>query len=318
MSERILVTGAGGQIGQVLLQALAQKHGKDQVIATDIRPIPSWEGTYAEANVLDAARMEYLLQQHHPTQIYHLAAILSAAGEKDPLRTWQINMEGTLNILELARTHAVSRVFIPSSIAVFGAGIDAANTGQWAPLVPATVYGITKVAGENWTQYYHDRYGVDVRSLRYPGIIGHQSDPGGGTTDYAVEIYHAAVRGERFSCFLAADTRLPMIYMDDAIRATLQLMDAPAEAIRLRTSYNLAGMDFSPQEIAAAIRAEIPQFEIAYAPDHRQHIAASWPQRIDDSEARRDWGWQPQYDLAAMTRDMILHLRAKYLSPTTS
>lgn len=318
MRERIFVTGAGGQIGQVLLQALAQKHGKDHILATDIRPILSWDGPYAEANVLDREGMESLLRQHGATQIYHLAAILSAAGEKDPLRTWQINMEGTLNILELTRQLKVSRVFIPSSIAVFGAGIDPTDTGQWAPLVPATVYGITKVAGENWSQYYHDRYGVDVRSLRYPGIIGHQSDPGGGTTDYAVDIYHAAVRRERFSCFLEADTRLPMIYMDDAIRATLELMDAPADRIRVRTSYNLAGMDFSPKEIAEAIQSEMPEFEIEYHPDHRQQIAASWPQRIDDSEARRDWSWQPRYDLADMTRDMIQHLRRKYTAPAIS
>lgn len=310
--DRILVTGAGGQIGQVLCQALAVRHGASNILATDIRAIPSWQGAFARLDVLDAPSLTELTREWGATQIYHLAAILSAAGEKDPLRTWQINMDGFLHVMETALQLSVSRVFHPSSIAAFGAGIDLDRAGQHVPLIPATVYGITKVAGENWSYYYHQRYGLDIRSLRYPGIVGHQSDPGGGTTDYAVDIYHYAVQGKPFRCFLAEDTRLPMIYMDDAIRATLALMDAPAGNIRVRTSYNLGGMDFSPEEIAASIRKEIPGFEITYAPDHRQLIAAGWPRRIDDSAAREDWGWKPEFDLDAMTRDMIRHLSLRY------
>jgi threonine 3-dehydrogenase len=307
-TENILVTGAGGQIGQVLLQALAERFGSDQICATDIREIPSWSGPYQSLNVLDRDGLDQLVVQRGVTQIYHLAAILSATGEKDPLRTWQVNMDGFLNVMEVSRTRGVKRIFHPSSIAAFGAEINLELAGQHIPLIPATVYGISKVAGENWSYYYHQRYGLDVRSLRYPGIIGHQSDPGGGTTDYAVEIYHAAVKGEAFTCFLEPDTRLPMIYMDDAIRATLELMDAPAENIQVRTGYNLGGMDFTPAEIAEAIRTEIPGFRINYQPDFRQAIATSWPKRVDDRQAREDWGWKPGFDLMEMTRDMIRQL----------
>lgn len=313
--ERVLVTGAGGQIGQVLLAALADRFGTERILATDIREIPGWTGPYERLDVLDQARLEDLVRRHKATQIYHLAAILSATGEKDPLRTWQINMDGFLNIMEVSRAAGVSRVFHPSSIAAFGAEIDLACAGQHIPLIPATVYGITKVAGENWSHYYYQRYGVDVRSIRYPGIIGHQSDPGGGTTDYAVDIYHAAVKGQPFTCFLEPDTRLPMIYMDDAIRATLELMDAPAAQLQVRTAYNLSGMDFTPAEIAAAIQQQVPDFQISYAPDFRQAIAASWPQRIDDQAARLDWGWKPAFDLESMTSDMLHHLRLR-LTPS--
>lgn len=309
--EKILVSGAGGQIGQVLLQELALRHGKDNVLATDIRPIASWDGPFSLLNVLDKDALASLSQSIGVTQIYHLAAILSATGEKDPLSTWRINMEGLLNVFETARSAGVSKVFYPSSIAVFGEGIDLHCAGQEVPLVPATVYGISKAAGENWAAYYFHRYGLDVRSLRYPGIIGHQTDPGGGTTDYAVDIYHAAVKGRPFSCFLEPDARLPMIYMDDAIRATMELMEAPASQIRIRTSYNLAGMDFTPAEIAAEISRLVPGFSISYAPDHRQAIASSWPQRVDDGPARHDWGWKPAFDLSSMTQDMLLNLRKR-------
>lgn len=315
--QNILVTGAGGQIGQVLLQALAERYGSDRIHATDIREIPSWSGSYQHLDVLDRESLDRLVKTCGITQIYHLAAILSASGEKDPLRTWQINMDGFLNVMEVARTREVRKVFHPSSIAAFGAEIDLHSAGQHIPLIPSTVYGITKVAGENWSYYYYKRYGLDVRSLRYPGIIGHQSDPGGGTTDYAVDIYHSALKGETFQCFLESDTRLPMIYMDDAIRATLELMDAPSESLKVRTSYNLAGMDFTPAEIAAAIRECVPDFRIEYRPDFRQAIAASWPQRVDDTQARLDWGWKPRFDLPAMTRDMLMHLE-KRISPATT
>jgi nucleoside-diphosphate-sugar epimerase len=310
--NRILITGGGGQLGQVLSVALAGAYGTDNVIVTDLNPVPSWLGKYEMLNVLDKARLETLVKQHEITQIYHLAAILSATGEKNPQLTWQVNMEGYLNVLEAARAlPQIEKIFFPSSIAVFGAGIDLTMAGQDIPLIPATVYGISKAAGENWSKYYFDRYGVDVRSIRYPGIIGYQSPPGGGTTDYAVEIYHYAVRNEAFSCFLEKDTRLPMIYMEDAIRATLELMSADASDITVRTSYNLNGMDFTPAEIASSIQQLMPDFKITYNPDERQKIAASWPQRIDDQAARKDWQWQPKYDLASMTKDMLKNLQGR-------
>lgn len=310
--NRILITGGGGQLGQVLSVALAGAYGTDNVIVTDLNPVPSWLGKYEMLNVLDKARLETLVKQHEITQIYHLAAILSATGEKNPQLTWQVNMEGYLNVLEAARAlPQIEKIFFPSSIAVFGAGIDLNMAGQDIPLIPATVYGISKAAGENWSKYYFDRYGVDVRSIRYPGIIGYQSPPGGGTTDYAVEIYHYAVRNEAFSCFLEKDTRLPMIYMEDAIRATLELMSADASDITVRTSYNLNGMDFTPAEIASSIQQLMPDFKINYNPDERQKIAASWPQRIDDQAARKDWQWQPKYDLASMTKDMLKNLQGR-------
>lgn len=313
-NEKIIVTGAGGQIGQVLLHALAERYGVQSVIATDIRPIPNWEGKFVTLNVLDRAGLENLVDEQGTTQIYHLAAILSASGEKDPLMTWQVNMDGLLNILDTARDKGIDRVFYPSSIAVFGASIDLNQAGQHVPLIPATVYGITKAAGENWGYYYYNRYGLDVRSLRYPGIIGYQSPPGGGTTDYAVDIFHYAARREPYTCFLESTARLPMIYMDDAIRATLDLMAAPKEQIRIRTSYNLSGMDFDPRELADSIREFVPGFAVSYVPDFRQAIAASWPQRIDDSDARQDWGWAPSFSLRSMTKDMLEHLEEKISS----
>ncbi len=313
-NEKIIVTGAGGQIGQVLLHALAERYGLQAVIATDIRPIPNWEGRFVTLNVLDRHGLEKLVEEQGTTQIYHLAAILSASGEKDPLMTWQVNMDGLLNILDTARDKGIERVFYPSSIAVFGAGIDLRQAGQDVPLIPSTVYGITKAAGENWGYYYYNRYGLDVRSLRYPGIIGYQSPPGGGTTDYAVDIFHYAARREAYTCFLESTARLPMIYMDDAIRATLDLMAAPKDQVRIRTSYNLSGMDFDPQELADSIREFVPDFKVNFVPDFRQAIAASWPQRIDDSDARQDWGWAPTYSLRSMTKDMLDHLEEKIAS----
>lgn len=311
--EKILVTGANGQIGSVLTQALRGTFGVESVVATDIREPKKIKGTFELLNVLDAERMAELIKKHKVTQIYHLAAILSAAGEAQPKRTWDINMSGLLNVFEVARETRISRVFFPSSIAVFGEGISKVKTPQDAVLKPTTVYGISKVAGELWCQYYHQRYGLDIRSMRYPGVIGYQSEPGGGTTDYAVDIYHYAVKGKPYSCFLREDTALPMLYMDDTIRAAIELMAAPSNKIQVRTSYNLGGMSFTPAEIAASIKKSIPSFQINYQPDERQNIADSWPNSIDDSAARRDWGWQPKFDLDAMTEDMLKNLRVKYL-----
>jgi nucleoside-diphosphate-sugar epimerase len=306
--DHILITGAGGQIGSVLTEALREVYGADHVIATDLRPLREQSGPTEVLDVTDGTALEALVKKWRIHQIYHLAAILSATGEKNPLWAWDINMKTLFNVLEVARQRSLHKVYFPSSIAVFGREAAHQDTPQYEVLIPETVYGISKVAGENWGNYYYRRYGLDVRSLRYPGIIGYQSMPGGGTTDYAVEIYHAAVKGEPFQCFLGPHTKLPMLYMPDAIRGTLELMEAPAQRISVRTSYNLAGMTFAPEEIAASIRKVKPDFKISYKPDFRQAIADSWPQSIDDRAARKDWGWRPDYDLDAMTKDMIENL----------
>ena len=310
--DRILIIGAGGQIGAVLTEALRAVHGADSVVASDLRPLEGHDGPTEVLDALDANALAELVQSRHISQIYHLAAILSATGEKDPMRAWEINMRSLFNVLEVSRSLQLDKVYFPSSIAVFGREAAKQQTPQYEVLIPETVYGISKVAGENWANYYYRRYGVDVRSLRYPGIIGHESMPGGGTTDYAVDIYHYAVQGRDYECFLGPETSLPMLYMPDAIRATLQLMEAPADRLSARTSYNLAGMSFTPAEIAASISGELPGFRISYKPDFRQAIADSWPASIDDSAARNDWGWKPEFDLDAMTKDMLLHLGEKY------
>lgn len=312
--DKILVIGANGQIGSVLTRALRNAYGQDNVIATDVH-LPVDGNNYLPFEILDATdatKMSYLIERYRITQIYHLAAILSAKGEINPLKTWDVNMDCLFNVLEAARTHKLKKVFFPSTIAVFGSNTPRIMTPQDTIRTPETVYGMSKVAGENWCSYYHKRYGIDVRSLRYPGIIGYQSMPGGGTTDYAVDIYHKAVQGEHFECFLNDTTRLPMLYMEDAIRATMQLMEAPADKITIRSAYNLSGMSFMPKEIAAEIQKHIPHFTISYKPDFRQQIADTWPESIDDSQARMDWKWAPQYDLAKMTSDMITHLKQKY------
>lgn len=313
--ESILITGAGGQIGQVLTKALQKKHGVDNVLTTDVRRFDNGKKRFEILDVLDKEHMAELVLNYEVTQIYHLAAILSAKGEKHPQFTWKINMEGLFNVLDVAKNAEVAKIFHPSSIAAFGPNTPKTNTPQDAPSTPTTVYGISKLAGEFWSNYYFLRYGLDVRSLRYPGIIGHETMPGGGTTDYAVDIYHSAVKGEDFECFLNKGTALPMIYMDDAIRATLELMDAPKEKITVRDSYNLAGMTFTPEEIATAIQKEIPNFKVSYNSDPlKQSIAESWPQSIDDSKANEDWNWQPNFDLEKMTKDMILNLKKQYNS----
>lgn len=309
--ETILVVGANGQLGSVLTEALRQRFGRKQVIASDIRMPVGETGIFELLDILDRNQLVRLVRKYRITQIYHLAAILSAKGEQNPKLAWDVNINGLFNVLELARERQL-KLFFPSSIAVFGSHTPRQNTPQETIIHPETVYGISKAAGENWCQYYWLKYGVDVRSLRYPGVIGYESLPGGGTTDYAVEIFHSAVKGEPYPCFLKPDTRLPMIYMPDAIRATLELMDTPREQIQVRTSYNLAGMSFTPAELTSAIREHIPDLEVHYEPDFRQTIAESWTETIDDSLARRDWGWQPAYDLSSMTADMILHLREQY------
>jgi len=309
--EHILITGAKGQIGSVLTTTLRKRHGQEAVLATDIRHDPSDEGPFEVLDALDGDTLHELVRRYKITQIYHLAAILSAKGEQNPLRSWDINMRSLFNVLEVSRQEGV-QLFFPSSIAVFGPNTPRLNTPQETVMQPGTVYGISKVAGENWCQYYFDRHGLDVRSIRYPGLISYQSLPGGGTTDYAVDIYHHAVKGESFSCFLQADTRLPMLYMEDAIRGTVELMESDAAQIRVRSSYNLSGMSFTPAELAAEIRKHVPQFEITYAPDFRQKIADSWSDTIDDSVAREHWGWQAQYDIAAMTEDMLKQLAKQY------
>jgi nucleoside-diphosphate-sugar epimerase len=311
--SKILVIGAGGQLGTELTKALADKYGKDSVIATDFQASVSSKFdycTFQTLNVMDKDSLASIVTKEGVTQIYHLAAILSALGEKNPVQAWDLNMGGLLNVLEVARDHKIEKVFWPSSIAVFGPNSDKDQTPQKAFKDPNTVYGISKLAGEHWCEYYFYKYGVDVRSLRYPGLIGYKSLAGGGTTDYAVDIYHKAVHGQKFTCFLSEDSYLPMMYMDDAIQATLQLMEAPKENIKIRTSYNLSGMSFSPKEIHQSLQTHYPDFEIEYQPDFRQQIADSWPNSIDDSDAKKDWQWQPQFDLKAMTATIVKHLPA--------
>lgn len=312
MKTKILITGASGQLGTVLTKKLQEKHGVAHVIATDLHFNENFNGFFKKLDATDFDALQEIVQKYKVTQIYHLAAILSARGEKFPLSTWDINMKTFFNILEVSRLNNVDKVFFPSSIAVYGSDAPKINTPQDYVLAPSTVYGISKAAGENWSKYYFERYGLDVRSIRYPGVIGHQSLPGGGTTDYAVDIFHKAVKNEEFGCFLEATTALPMIYMDDAIRATLELMEAPKRNITVRTSYNLTGMSFSPEQLTKSIQKIYPEFKIFYKPDFRQAIADSWPSSIDDSSARNDWNWNPQYDIDVMTNVMIEELKPKY------
>jgi nucleoside-diphosphate-sugar epimerase len=289
---------------------LAGRHGDDAVVTSDLAPQGKVPGLAHEAlDCTDIGALTQIVERHHVTQVYHLAAALSARGEKHPMWAWDLNMKGLLNVLEVARSHKLQRVFWPSSIAAFGPSTPQERTPQQTVMDPSTVYGISKLAGEGWCAWYHRHHGVDVRSLRYPGLISWKTPPGGGTTDYAVEIFHAALQQGRYVCFLEAGQALPMMYMDDAIRATLELMAAPAGQVRDRHSYNLAGISFTPLQIAAAIRQRLPHFTMECVPDFRQPIAASWPRSIDDSAARRDWGWQPRYDLGAMVDAMLDNLR---------
>jgi nucleoside-diphosphate-sugar epimerase len=313
--EKILVIGACGQIGVELTLALRKIYGGSMVLASDLREeneLLKGTGPYISMDVMNKEMLHVLVIRHNITQIYLLAAILSATGEKNPSLAWNLNMQGLINVLEIAREEKLHKIYWPSSIAVFGPTSPKKNCPQQTVIEPITVYGISKYAGEFWCNYYHKRFGIDVRSLRYPGLISYKSAPGGGTTDYAVEIFHEALEEQKYECFLPADTYLPMMYMPDAISATLQLMEADAAKISIRTSYNISAISFSPAEIAAAIKKHIPAFDISYKPDYRQQIAESWPQSIDDSVAQQDWGWKPAYDLERMTADMLANLQARY------
>jgi nucleoside-diphosphate-sugar epimerase len=308
--HKILVIGAGGQLGSELTQALWSLYGKENVIATDIKDP---QGTLAQGNfeILDVLKQKRLfdfIQKNNVTQIYHLAAVLSATGEKDPKFAWHLNMDGLLHVLDAAVELKVGKVYWPSSIAVFGPNTPKFNTPQDTTMDPTTIYGITKLAGERWCDWYYRKHGVDVRSLRYPGLIGYKTKPGGGTTDYAVDIFFKALVEKTFTCFLKPDTYLPMMYMDDAIKATLDLMEAPSEKIKIRSSYNISAMSFCPSEIAEEVKNHMRGFSISYQPDFRQAIADSWPKSIDDSAARKDWGWQHQFDLKKMTKEIFKKL----------
>ena len=306
--QRILVIGASGQIGVELTLALRKIYGNNNVIASDLReqnPLLEGSGPYVSLDVMNKEMLHVQVIRQNITQIYLLAAILSATGEKNPNLAWHLNMQGLLNVLDIAREENLHKVYWPSSIAVFGPTSPKVNCPQQTIIEPITVYGISKYAGEFWCNYYHHRFGVDVRSLRYPGLISYKSAPGGGTTDYAVEIFHEAKEEKKYECFLNEDTFLPMMYMPDAIKATIELMEAPASKISIRTSYNISGMSFSPKEIAGEIKKHIPEFEITYKEDYRQSIANSWPQSIDDAVARNDWGWKEEYNLSTMVKDML-------------
>lgn len=310
--HKILIIGAGGQLGTELTQGLWNLYGKENVIATDIKDP---QGVLAQGNfeILDVLKQKQLfsfVKKNEITQIYHLAAVLSATGEKNPKFAWHLNMDGLVHVLDAAVEYKLDKVYWPSSIAVFGPTTPKLNTPQDTIMDPTTIYGISKFAGERWCDWYYRKQGVDVRSLRYPGLIGYKSKPGGGTTDYAVDIFFQALMEKSYECFLKEDSFLPMMYMDDAVKATLDLMEAPAEKIKVRSSYNIASMSFCPAEIASEIKKHIPEFTISYKPDFRQAIADSWPKSIDDNPARRDWGWQHQFGLKEMTEEILTHLPA--------
>ena len=312
IKEKILVIGACGQIGVELTLELRRIYGGANVVASDLRAendLLKGTGPYVSLDVMNKEMLHVQVIRQNITQIYLLAAILSATGEKNPNLAWSLNMTSLLNVLEIAKDENVHKVYWPSSIAVFGPTSPKINCPQQTVIEPITVYGISKFAGEFWCNYFNHRFQVDIRSLRYPGLISYKSDPGGGTTDYAVEIFHDAIDENHYTCFLKEDTYLPMMYMPDAIRATIELMEAPIEKISVRTSYNLSGVSFSPKEIAVEIKKHLPGFSISYEPDYRQQIAESWPQSIDDSVAAEGWGWKPKFDLAALTADMLENLQ---------
>ncbi len=312
MKERIIIIGANGQIGSELAISLRQKFGSENVITSDIRaPHRLQQNEVFEIiNVLDKPALKTLIEKHQPTQIYLLAAMLSATGEQYPQKAWDLNMNGLLNVLDLALELSIKKVFWPSSIAVFGPHSPKHNTEQYCVMDPNSVYGISKLAGERLCEYYHQKYGLDVRSVRYPGVISWKTEPGGGTTDYAVHIFFDALRKGKYECFLSATTELPMLYMEDAVRGTIELMDASAENLTIRSSYNLSGISFTPEMLATEIQKILPNFDMSYIEnDPRQSIADTWPASIDDSYARKDWGWRPAFDLAALTKDMIENLK---------
>jgi nucleoside-diphosphate-sugar epimerase len=310
--HKILVIGSGGQLGSELTQGLWALHGKENVIATDVRPAVGVlaEGNFEILNALDQPKLVDFIRKNEITQVYHLAAVLSATGEQNPRFAWQLNMDSLIYVLDAAVDYQLDKVYWPSSIAAFGPTTPRDHTPQDTIMDPTTIYGISKQAGERWCEWYYQKKGVDVRSLRYPGLIGYKTKPGGGTTDYAVDIFVKALTDKKFECFLSENTYLPMMYMEDAVKATLDLMEAPADKIKVRSSYNISAMSFSPAEIAKAIQKHIPDFTISYKPDFRQAIADSWPKSIDDSRARADWDWQHGFDLEKMTEDILKHLPA--------
>jgi len=311
---RILITGACGQIGTELTTALRTLHGGDRVVVTDLQPLPDHltaDGPGEQLDVTNRDALAAVVHKHRINTIYHLAAILSATGEEKPRLAWQVNIGGLSNVLEVAREEGVGRIYHPSSIAVFGPQTPKDDTPQETVLRPTTMYGISKVTGEMLGAYYRQRYGLDVRGIRYPGVISSETPPGGGTTDYAVEIFYEAIRRGRYTCFVREDTVLPMIYMPDCIRATLMLMEAGASQLKHAAEYNLAALTFSAGELAAEIREHLPDFEIEYKPDFRQQIADSWPRTIDDSAARKEWGWRPKFDLPTMVEDMLEKLTSR-------
>jgi nucleoside-diphosphate-sugar epimerase len=315
IKDKILVIGASGQIGSELVLELRKIYGNDQVVASDIKDA-SLEvmegGPFINLDIMDEVKLNAVVREYEITQVYLLAAILSATAERNIELGWRLNMRSLSHVLDLARFGKIKKLYWPSSIAVFGPTTPREMTPQVTVTEPTTVYGISKLAGERWCEYYHQKFGVDVRSIRYPGLIGYKSMPGGGTTDYAVDIYHEALKSGRYTSFLSEDTYLPMMYMPDAIRATIELMEAPVDQVKIRSSYNLGGISFSPKELAAEIKKEITDFQIAYQPDYRQEIADSWPSSIDDIRAQEDWGWNPKYDITSMTQDMLKNLKKKY------
>ncbi len=315
MKSRILILGACGQIGTELTVALRQKYGSHKVIASDIRQGDEALMKGGPFEIIDATNyeaIENIVIQYEINEVYLMAAMLSATAEKFPAKGWHLNMTSLFNVLNLAKDKKIEKVFWPSSIAVFGSTTPRIDTPQRTVMEPSTVYGISKQTGERWCEYYFDKYGVDVRSIRYPGIISWQTLPGGGTTDYAIDIYHKALKHNKYVCFLSEETTLPMVYMEDAIRATLDIMSAPSEKIKIRSSYNLAAISFNPKEITESIQKQLPGFSISYEPDFRQQIANTWPQSIDDREAREDWNWKHEYDLDAITADMLKNLAPTY------
>ena len=312
MATKILIIGACGQIGTELTQKLREIYGVENVIASDIRKLNIDvvnSGPFEVLNALDFNQIQHLVEVHQIDEVYLMAALLSATAEKNPAFAWDLNMNSLFHVLNLAKAGKIKKIFWPSSIAVFGPTTPRENTPQYTIMEPSTVYGISKQTGERWCEYYHNIYGVDVRSIRYPGLISWSSPPGGGTTDYAVDIFHKAIGKKKYDCFLSSETKMPMMYMDDAIAATIQIMQSPKEQIKIRSSYNLAAMSFTPTEIAQEIKKHIPEFEITYHPDFRQKIADSWPASIDDSAAREDWNWSHQFDISSMTIDMLNHLK---------
>lgn len=312
--RRILVTGSCGQIGTELVVELRRRYGDDNVVATDLKTPGEGEcrGPFEQVDVRDAGKLADIARRHGVDTILHMAAILSAKGEREPALAWDVNVRGLMNALEVARELELAQVLCPSSIAVFGEGCPKENTPQETVLKPATMYGVTKVTGELLCDYYVRRFGVDARGLRYPGIVSAETLPGGGTTDYAVEIFYKAVEKGSYTCFLSEDARLPMMYMPDCIKATIELMEADASGLKHHGDFNVAAMSFTPGELAAAIRKRIPAFEATYEPDYRQKIAESWPSSIDDSAARAEWGWEPDFDIDSMTEDMLRRLRARH------